>query len=123
MSTSFLAMLAGILVSLFFKKKKWRFKVHKRLGIYAGVSGLTALILAATMVQIYNGVHFTSLHAVLGAFTGLLLMLTPLAGLRILRSRQAHRQKILHKLAGYTTVVMMGITVFSGMVFMGIIGL
>ncbi len=122
MASSFLAMVTGIVVSLLFKKKKWRFKVHKRLGIYAGSSGIAALVIAGTMVQIYNGVHFTSLHALLGGISAVLLIVTPQLGLAIMRVKKKKPVRLIHKTLGYVTALMMGLTIFSGLLFMGILG-
>ena len=123
MASSFLAMVTGIVVSLFYKKRNWRFKTHKRLGIYAGTSGIAALLIAGIMVQIYNGVHFTSLHAVLGGISGVLLIATPQFGLAIKRSKKKKTVKNLHKTLGYGTALMMGVTIFSGLLFMGIVSI
>lgn len=121
MSTSYLALFSGILISLFFKKKKWRHKTHRNLGIYAGISGVTALILAFVMVQIFSGVHFTSLHAIAGGVTGLILILTPPAGRQIRKVKDKKRMKRIHRIMGYTTAAFMAVTILFGLMFVGIL--
>ncbi len=123
MSTSFIALFSGILISLLYKKKKWRYKTHRNLGMYAGISGVSALIIAAVMVQISSGVHFTSRHTILGAVTGLLLILTPLVGLKIRKSKKKKPMRLSHRIMGYITAVLMIMTILSGLLFMGIISL
>ena len=73
------------------------------------------------MVQISRGVHFTSLHAILGGITGLLLITTPFAGLNIRKVKNKKRMKLIHKSSGYITLLMMAVTVYSGLLFTGII--
>ena len=121
MASSYLALLSGIFISLVFKSKRWRFKTHKNLGIYAAISGVTALITIFIMVELYSGAHLTSLHAVLGAATAVFLITTPLFGLRIMKGANKKRAKIIHKLFGYTTFVLMTITLISGLAFVGIV--
>ncbi len=121
MSSSFLALASGIFISLVYKKMKWRYKTHKYLGIYAGLSGFSALVIALIMVQIFNGVHFTSRHAVFGAFTGILLILTPLAGLSIVKVKNKKRMKMIHRISGYSTLILMIITIYYGLEISGII--
>lgn len=123
MSTSFLSLLSGILISLIYKKKKWRYKTHRTLGIIAGSTGVTALILAGVMVQVYSGVHFTSRHAIFGGVTALLLILTPLAGLRIKKSKKKKPLRNAHRIMGYITAAFMIFTILSGLLFAGVISL
>lgn len=121
MGTSFLSLLTGILISLIFKKRKWRYKTHKRLGIYAGISGVTALVIAFIMVQSSGGFHFTTPHTIIGAVTGLLLIATPLAGLRIRKAENKKRMKLIHRTMGYITCSMMLVTIVMGLFLVGIL--
>ncbi len=123
MSTSFTALLSGIVISRFYFKKKWRYKTHRKLGITAGITGVTGLVLAITMVQISSGAHLTSLHTISGAATGLLLILTPLAGLHIRRSKKKKQMKLSHKTMGYITLILVTYTIVSGLIFTGILRL
>jgi len=50
MGTSVTALSSGILISHFYYKRKWRYKTHRRLGITAGITGTSGLILAVTLV-------------------------------------------------------------------------
>ncbi|HAK46387.1 MAG TPA: hypothetical protein DCO79_10785 [Spirochaeta sp.] len=121
MSSSFIALAAGIVISILYKKRKWRYKAHQRLGIYAGTSGLTALILAGIMVQAYSGYHLNSTHAILGLTSGLLLILTPIAGLRMKKAVNKKRLRLIHRILGGLTAVMMLITILLGLGYTGII--
>jgi len=121
MSTSFIALLSGIIISILYKKKKWRYKTHKTLGIYAGASGAAALLTAVIMVQLLGGVHFSSLHTIIGGVTGLLLLLTPVAGLKIRTAKNKKRLKVIHRIMGYSTAIMMLIVILLGLRLAGII--
>ena len=121
MVVSVVSMLSGIIISIVFKKKKWRYKTHKRLGITAGASGVTAVIIAVIMVQLFSGIHFSSLHTILGGATGLLLIYTPIAGLNIARVKNKKRLKTVHRIAGFLTAGLMLVTLFTGLWMMGII--
>lgn len=121
MSSAYVSLLTGIAISLFYKKRKWRYKTHRALGIFAGTSGITALLIALVMVQVYSGVHFTSIHAVSGGITGLLLVLTPFIGLRIRKAKNKKKHRAMHRLLGYTTTVAMTVTILFGLIISGIL--
>lgn len=121
MSTSFLSMCCAVLISLIWKQKKWRYKAHRALGIYAGISGVIALLIAVVMVQIYSGYHLTSRHATGGAFTSLLLIATPLIALKIKTSKKKKLLKKVHKVLGYLTILFMAVAIFFGLLFVGLI--
>ncbi|RKX78764.1 MAG: hypothetical protein DRP60_05175 [Spirochaetes bacterium] len=123
MSISFAALSSGIVISRFYFKKKWRYKIHKKLGITAGITGVTGLLLAFTIVQISSGAHLTSPHTILGAVTGLLLILTPLAGLQIRKTKKKKQMKLSHRTMGYITLVLIIFTILSGLLFTGILRL
>ncbi|RKX72564.1 MAG: hypothetical protein DRP49_08825, partial [Spirochaetes bacterium] len=123
MSISFAALSSGIVISRFYFKKKWRYKIHKKLGITAGITGVTGLLLAFTIVQISSGAHLTSPHTILGAVTGLLLILTPLAGLQIRKTKKKKQMKLSHRTMGYITLILVTLTIISGLLFTGILRL
>lgn len=123
MSTSFLSMFCGVLISLIWKQKKWRYKAHRALGIYAGISGVTALIAAVVMVQINSGYHLTSRHALGGAFTAALLIATPLVALKIKTAKKKKLLKKVHKILGYLTLFFMAVSIFFGLLFVGLINI
>jgi DOMON domain/Eukaryotic cytochrome b561 len=123
MSSSFLSMCSAVLISLIWKQKKWRYKAHRALGIYAGVAGVVALITAVTMVQINSGYHLSSRHAIGGSVTALLLISTPLVALRIRKSKKKKMLKRIHKILGYMTLVFMAAAIFFGLLFVGLISL
>ena len=114
MCGAFLCMCTGAVISLLYKKRKWRYKTHKTLGISAGILGISAFIIAFVMVQLY-GAHFTSFHGGVGFAAALLLILTPTAGLRIRRSKNKKRARLLHKTMGYLTLATMALNVTLGL--------
>lgn len=121
MSSSFLSLSTGILISKLFKTRKWRYKTHKRLGIYAGISGVTALAIAFIMVQSSGGYHFSTPHTIIGGVTGLLLISTPLAGLRIRKASDKKKMKLIHRIMGMATSIMMLVTIISGLFLIGLL--
>jgi hypothetical protein len=121
MATSFLSMVGAILVSLLWKRKKWRYKTHRALGLYAGIAGVTALLTAFIMVQISHGYHLSSQHAILGAISGVLLICTPLLGLNMNRFRNIKMGRTIHKSLGYLTVAGMGSSIYFGLSLMGFV--
>jgi len=123
MSISFTALLSGIVISRFYFIKKWRYKTHRKLGITAGITGVAGLLLAFTMVQISSGAHLSSPHTILGAVTGLLLILTPLAGHQIRKARKKKQMKLSHRTMGYVTLILVALTIISGLLFTGILRL
>ena len=106
MGTAFTALLSGILISHYFKKKKWRYKTHNRLGIFAGITSVAGLLLAVAMVQKSSGAHLTSPHTVAGAAAGLILIITPIVGLSIRKAKKKKLTKRFHKTMGYTTLIL-----------------
>jgi len=122
MSTSFIALLCGIIISILYKRSKWRYKAHKILGIYAGLSGAAALAAAVILVQNFSGSHFSSLHTITGGVTGLLLLLTPVAGLKIRTIKNKKRLRVIHRITGYSTAVMMAAVILMGLRLAGVIG-
>ena len=121
MTTAFISMVAAVLISLIWKKRKWRYKTHRTLGIYAGVAGVTALLTAFVMVQMSHGYHLSSQHAIGGALTGLLLMGTPMVGLHLRRFKNKKIGKALHKSLGYLTLLGMGSSIAFGLMMVGLL--
>ena len=120
MASSFIAMSAAISLSLGRKGKKGTFQTHRGLGIYAASAGITALLIAFTMVQLSGGSHMSGFHAYMGVVTILLLAVTPLFMiLKKARTRKSLRKT--HKILGFTTLFFMGINLYSGLNMMGII--
>ena len=117
MGLSFLSLLSGIIVSLFFKRSKWRIPVHRRLGLIGAACGLAGILVAFIMIQAAGGYHLTGLHALLGSLTGLLMILNPVIGLNLAKFRNPKRMRKLHRLIGYAAMVLMTVTVILGLRF------
>ncbi len=117
MSTSFLAMAAGIVVSRFFRKKKWWMKVHKVLGAAAVAMALLGIIIIAISVQASGGPHFRVSHAFYGAAALVLLLISPALGFAMFKTKNKTtiaRIKKLHRWSGRITLVLMAVTMVAG---------
>jgi hypothetical protein len=123
MGAAFLAMLIGMFISRYGKGKKWWFKTHRWLGRGGSMGALVALILSVVMISFTHGAHLSSLHAVLGAITIVLLLITPFLGARMMK-REAKNKKavrIVHRWMGRATLVMMAVTILFGLRISGLI--
>lgn len=120
-SSSVLAAIAGVFISVVHKKKKWRHRVHKTLGIYAGISAVTAIIIAVIMVQITKGRHFTTLHGLAGGIAAVFFVLTPMGGLLIRKVKKKKLFRLLHRITGWITLAAAVTAVFFGLILTGII--
>ncbi len=121
MSVSFLSLTAGILISILFKKKKWRYNTHRKLGITAGAAGITAFLIAFIMIQLFSGPHFSSLHTLAGGISVLLLIITPQLGLNMKKAANKKRIKLIHRIFGGLTFTAMAFTILLGLRFVGIL--
>jgi len=121
MTTAFLSLVSGVLISLIWKKKKWRYKTHRALGIYAGSAAAAALVTAVILVQISSGYHLSSSHALGGAVTGVLLLSTPILGLKMAKSKNRKILVKVHKVLGYLIIVLMSSAIYFGLEIAGVI--
>jgi hypothetical protein len=121
MTISLLAIVSGIVISLACKKKRWRYQTHRKLGITAGISGVTALVLGVVMVQLSGGFHLVSPHAWAGTISGVLLIATPVMGLQIAKVKKKLLVRRVHRISGYVTAASMMFTVVLGLRYVGIL--
>lgn len=123
MSVSFVLLLAGMIISGFFKKKRWWLKVHKRLQWIGGISGIAGLATAVLMVSVSTGVHFRLPHSISGLF-GIVLIIANLAlGLAIFKVKTENKKRIriLHRWTGRILLGLMAAVIIMGLIIAGIL--
>ena len=123
-----LFIITGIITARYLKKRnpEW-LNFHKLLMI----SGLTASVLGigwiVFVVQVETGVHFMTLHAYLGLVTFILTLGAPVLGYKYTGRKTDKGRKpllrILHKITGRVSLVLLMITIISGLIQFGIIPL
>ncbi|MDP3180040.1 MAG: hypothetical protein Q8M76_19160 [Spirochaetaceae bacterium] len=122
MSLGFISMMAGLTVARYFKTKRWWLKAHKPLGIAGAVSSALGLAAGGIMVQVGGGGHFTVPHAFLGAATLLLVLDMPFLGNFIFKYKGDKKKvKTAHRWLGRTAIMLMAITILSGLVTAGLL--
>lgn len=124
MSASFLMMLAGVIINMFFKKYKNRIKIHKVLGYTGSGSGVIASVLAVIMIGITHGYHFSNTHTILGIITAILLAVVPVFSNLMLKVPGAGKKRIFrtaHVWLARVSLVMMAIVIVMGLRYAGII--
>ena len=121
MSTSFLLIVLGVILSLF-KSKKWRLNAHKKLNTTGAVIGIIALGIAVYMISASYGVHFSAAHTIIGIITFALMILTPFFGYAALKTKKWNKKilRMVHRWMGRGTIVLMILTVVAGLRLVGI---
>ena len=122
MSLGFISMMAGLTVARYFKTKRWWLKAHKPLGIAGAASSALGLVTGGIMVQLGGGGHFRVPHAFLGALTLLLVLDMPFLGNFIFKYKGDKKKvKTVHRWLGRTAIMLMAITILSGLVTAGLL--
>ncbi|MBN2685695.1 MAG: hypothetical protein JXR40_10475 [Pontiellaceae bacterium] len=111
MAAALLSMTLGILISLLWKDKKWRYKTHRALGGFAGFVGFIGLVVGVVMVQLKGGPHMVSRHAFFGTIAAFFLIVAPLVALQY-RKRTG---RIVHKLMGWAALGLGGFSAYLGL--------
>ncbi|MEW6592509.1 MAG: hypothetical protein AB1305_02325 [Candidatus Hadarchaeota archaeon] len=113
---------AGAGVSRYMKNRPWWLRVHRRLEISGALFSLLGLIMAIYYVQSTSGVHFRAPHALLGAVTIALVVITAVSGYAQLKSK-TYGPKIrkIHPWLGRLTILLMLITIVGGLSLAGVI--
>lgn len=117
-----LVMGTAVFTVLALKGKRWWLKVHRRLGLTAGILGIMTVAMAWLMVNSWQGRHLGSLHSYLGLAAALSAVGAVTLGhlqFRPLRARQALR--LAHRAGGYFTVFTMVLAALLGLVHAGFI--
>jgi len=123
MGTGFVLMVIAMLCTFFLKKKKWWFKAHKTLSVIGGVLSVTALAVAVYMISSSYGLHFASLHGVLGLITLILIVMSPFLGfgMQKVKARRKKAFRTLHVWTSRGALVLMLIVIVMGLRLAGIL--
>jgi hypothetical protein len=121
---SFLLMSAGMLVARYGKKNRRWLAIHKPLGASGALLGIIGLGFGIRMVSMTTGLHFRVFHAFIGAAALVLAMAAPVLGQAMFkaRSNKAGFRKA-HRLVGRLAILLMGVTILSGLIQAGLIRL
>jgi hypothetical protein len=122
MTGGFLCMTTGVIIAVLMRKKRWWLTAHTRAGHAGATFVLLGLITAVYMVSLYEGEHFAVLHAYLGLLSVFCAVLTLTLG----RMQFIYRQRIatirpVHRWSGRITIIILFVTILSGLVHAGII--
>lgn len=116
MSLAFLLMLTAVVVAHFFRKKKWWLKIHKPLGVTAGLSSIFGLIFTVLFVILAGGGHFQALHSWFGISAFLLAIAAPILGQAYLKGGK-HKAllKKMHPIVGGLALLLMLLSIIMGL--------
>lgn len=109
MGLGFLCMVVAIIIAKFFRKKDWWFKVHRGLNVAAPILAIAGIITAIIMVTPTYGVQLPLFHHVIGLITLVLLIVQPILGFSMFKSKDKDKKaqmRKLHKILGWITPVM-----------------
>lgn len=123
MSLSFALMLCGMIVSRFFKKRRWWLMIHRCLQWTGGIIGIVGLATSIYMVSVSTGVHFRVLHSIFGLIVIGLIIFTPILGYSIFKVKPEKKSslRLMHRWTGRTTLVLMAATIVMGLLVAGIL--
>jgi hypothetical protein len=122
MGLGFVCMASAIIIAHYFRSKKWWLKAHRALNIAAPILAALGIILAIIMVTPAYGVQLPLVHHVLGLVTLVLLILEPIMGFSIFKTKD--KQKIAslkksHRILGRITPLMYIVTIIAIEVLLG----
>ena len=122
MSTGLLAMITGVGIAHFLRRKRWWLKAHRPAGIAGAVCLGTGFAAAVFMVSQSGGDHFQVPHTWLGLTTLLGAVAAPVLGHLQFKIRSKIQQlRIWHRRTGYAALTLTLFSVLSGLVVAGII--
>lgn len=119
-------MITGIITAVYLKKRtsKW-LKFHKLFVLSGLAVSVIGIVFIVFVVQVEIGVHIRTPHAFLGLATFLLTLVTPILGYKYMRRNTDIGKKPLfrkfHKIAGRFSLILLFITIISGLIQFGII--
>ena len=100
--------------------KGW-FRIHKIAGILSVMFLVLGISVAIFMVSQFGGSHFRVYHAYFGLSTLILLVLTPVIGYLSSNLKQKRYMRSIHIWIGRIDLLMIMITLISGLMQVGII--
>lgn len=86
MTAGLVLLLSGFVVMRYHKTGNW-YRGHELLQTAGGLSAVTGLVLAVTMVNLSGIGHFGTIHGIIGVVTIALLVTTLLIGFYLIRTR------------------------------------
>lgn len=122
MITGFTIVTTGAMVAKFLRARTWWLKVHRRLGLTGPLCVFVGFVMAYIMVSFYDGDHFAVRHAYMGLLSVLFAFMTPILGILQFRLIEyASVIRVMHRWSGRITVLVMLVTIISGLIFANII--
>jgi hypothetical protein len=122
MAAGFLLIAAGFVVVRFYRQNRAWLKIHKTAGIIGSLCFLMGLTAAVAMVSQAGEGHVKVPHAWLGMATVFVAVTTPILGQLQFKIRARIQQmRIMHRWFGRLTLVMVLLTLLSGLRTAGVI--
>jgi hypothetical protein len=122
MIAGFLLLTTGMLIARYMKREQWWLKAHKTMGISGALFVISGLFMAIYMVSSSTGVHFRVPHTYLGVIIIIFVGMTPILGYAQLKSEsRGMKIRTIHRWSGRITLVLMFITILSGLSLAGIL--
>jgi hypothetical protein len=122
LSLSFACMFAGMLISRYFKKRRWWLKTHRLLGAGGALLGAAGIAAMAVMLSLLSASHLRIFHSYLGLVTLLGMLAAPLVGLGMLKARSGRQGlRIFHRWLGRSVLLLMALTIVLGLIRIGLI--
>ncbi len=122
MTIGIICMFAAVYIVRYRRKEKWWLKYHKYLGLTGSIFTIPGILVGYYMVEEATGEHIRVSHAVIGILAILFTILAPTFGLLMFKlSKHAKKVKVTHRWIGRITVILMIITVISGLREAGVI--
>jgi hypothetical protein len=116
MITGFTIVTTGALIAKFMRGRTWWLKAHRRLGMIGPLCVCAGFVMAYIMVSLYDGDHFGVRHAYMGLLSVFFVFLTPILGVLQFRLREyASVIRIMHRWSGRTAILVMLLTIISGL--------
>lgn len=120
---SLLLMTSGMLVARYGKKNKRWLSIHKPLGGAAGILALAGLGLGIRMVALGSGIHLRVPHTWIGIVALAASAAAPLLGQAMFRVKKGKAEiRRAHRWTGRAAILLMALTILSGLLQAGILG-